>query len=76
MWMFPEKHCKLKEYLLMKNGIEIEEYKFNVQTREKLRKQYEVESDFIIGHVGRFSKQKNHKFLIDIFEKIYETKRN
>ena len=26
-----------------------------------------MRSDYVIGHVGRFMKQKNHKYLIDIF---------
>lgn len=30
------------------------------------------EDDIIIGHVGRFVKQKNHVFLINVFEKAYK----
>lgn len=31
------------------------------------------ENKFIIGHAGRFTEQKNHDFLIDIFYKIQQT---
>lgn len=30
----------------------------------------------VIGHVGRFVKQKNHRFLIDIFNEIYKQNNN
>ena len=30
----------------------------------------DVNDSFVIGHVGRFNEQKNHTFLIDIFEEI------
>lgn len=40
-------------------------------TKLDLRKELGVESDSrIIGHVGRFNDVKNHKFLIDTFEKL------
>lgn len=32
-----------------------------------IREQYQLQDKFVIGHVGRFDKQKNHSFLIDIF---------
>lgn len=31
---------------------------------------------FVLGHVGRFSYQKNHEFLIDVFKSVYETNKN
>ena len=30
----------------------------------------------IIGHVGRFNKQKNHRFLLEIFKEIADRKNN
>ena len=30
---------------------------------------------FIIGHIGRFSWQKNHDFIINIFEQIQKEKK-
>ena len=44
--------------------------------RESLRHQYGLEGKFIVGHVGRFNEQKNHKYLIDIYEKIYQLNKN
>lgn len=34
------------------------------------------ENDFIIGHIGRFVAQKNHEFLIDIFDALLKQRPN
>ena len=56
---------------IMKNGIVLKNYKFDNSVREKLRKEYGISNkEFVIGHVGRFARQKNHEYLINIFEKV------
>ena len=52
------------------NAIDLQRFKFDSSVREKMRKKLGIdESTTVIGHVGRFFEQKNHVFLIDIFEK-------
>lgn len=53
---------------LMPNAIEIDKYVYNEEMRNELRKNLGLEDSFVIGHVGRFVYQKNHDFLIDVFE--------
>ena len=56
---------------LLKNAIDLDVYKFSPKEREKIRTEFEISNDdFVCGHIGRFSKQKNHKFLIDIFAEL------
>lgn len=56
---------------ILKNGVNTERFLFDVTKREQGRKQYELkEDDFAICHVGRFAKQKNHRFLINLFASI------
>ena len=31
-----------------------------------------AENKLVIGHIGRFNKQKNHEFLIDIFKALHD----
>ena len=53
------------------NSIETERYRFDKQTREKVRRSLGFTEDaLLIGHVGRFADQKNHLFLLDIFSEI------
>lgn len=59
-----------KNYTVIKNGIDLEKFTYNFEVRSAQRKKLRLENNFVIGHVGRFSLQKNHKFLIQIFEEV------
>ena len=59
------------------NGINIERFKFNEDMRKSVRKQLQIEQDeIVIGNIGRFTEQKNHRFILDVFEKISKVKNN
>lgn len=61
---------KEDDVIFIKNGIDIEEYKYNESYRNEYRKNFNIENNIVYGHVGKFDKQKNHDFLIDIFYEI------
>ncbi|GAA2956352.1 hypothetical protein FC48_GL001422 [Ligilactobacillus murinus DSM 20452 = NBRC 14221] len=53
------------------NAIDLQKFKYNSYIRYKIRKNNDITDDnFVIGHIGRFDKQKNHDQLIDIFKVI------
>ena len=53
------------------NGIKLEKFKRNKNKREELRNKYGISKDkFIIGHIGRFTTEKNHSFLIDVLQRM------
>ena len=58
------------------NGIELDKYIYNKDISDKYKKEFNLENSFVVGHIGRFSLQKNHKFLIDVFEQIKNKKDN
>lgn len=59
------------------NGLDLNIYKYDVTNREKIRKEFGLADDqLVVGHIGRFNKQKNHKFLIEVFAKILKEKPN
>lgn len=65
-WLF-----KQRPFTIINNGKEIEKFMFNPEIRYKFRNQLNCkENEVLLGHVGLFHKQKNHKFLIEIFEQI------
>lgn len=70
-WMFRE-----KRFQVIHNAIDINKFSFNSDIRQQKRHELGIENKFVIGHVGRFSYQKNHEFLINIFNKIYKTEKN
>lgn len=70
-WLF-----KKDKFIVFHNGKNLEKYKFNEKTREKIREQYNFGSKLVFGHVGLFTQQKNHVFLIDAFESYHKSNKN
>lgn len=66
-WMF-----KNHAYTVVNNGIDTSKYAYNPAQRGKIRKSLDIDNKLVIGNVGRLSYQKNHDFLIDIFNEIFK----
>ena len=53
---------------ILPNAIDPNWFKFSESTRREIRAKYGIaEDDFVVGHVGRFFPEKNHKFIIELF---------
>ena len=62
---------------ILHNGIDFEEYKFSEIARKKIRVELGLNDDqVVVGHIGRFMTQKNHKFLLDVFKEIHKQHNN
>ncbi len=67
-WMFTEYTRNKSLYKVTYNAIDISSFKYDENIRISTRKKFHFsDNDFIIGHIGRFTYQKNHEFLIKIF---------
>lgn len=75
-WMYGKSAVENGKVTIINNAINLEKFKFNKEKRELIRKELGLENYFIIGHVGRFMKPKNHEFLIDIFNEVLKQKEN
>lgn len=62
-----------RSFKVIPNAIDAEKFYFNEELRNKKREELGIKSEFVIGHVGRLSYQKNHKFLIEIFKELLKT---
>lgn len=71
-WMYGKEAVKQGKVTVINNAVDLEKFAFNPGKRGELRKQLDLEGKFVIGHVGRFMKQKNHDFLIDVFAEVAE----
>lgn len=70
-WLFGAKNKE--RFIQLNNAIDAQQYAFCPQTRHRMRETLGIEEDqLVIGHVGRFDPQKNHKFIIDIFQAVRE----
>lgn len=60
-------------FTVLSNAIDVGDFRYNETKRNEIRSEYGISDDtFVIGHVGRFSVQKNHSFLIEVFAKCVE----
>lgn len=70
-WLFGKK----EEITILNNAVDTNIFQYNTNVRNQFRKELELEDKFVIGHIGRFCKQKNHMFLIDVFHEVYKQNR-
>lgn len=59
-------------FKVLKNGVNSSDYKFSNDVRRTVRENMKVDKEFVLLHVGGFTKQKNHKFLIELFKLYYQ----
>lgn len=58
-------------YEIVNNAINLEQYKFNPQVRNKIRHKLHINADtLVLCHIGSFSYPKNHKGLLQIFKEL------
>lgn len=66
-WKKPEK------VFIMENALDTEKFTFSDARRAQIRDQYGIgEKTLVLGHIGRFSPEKNHMFLLSILKKVPE----
>lgn len=66
-WLFG----KGADFEVVYNAIDLDRFRFNEEARAQARADLGLVGDqFAIGHVGRFTAQKNHAFLIDVFTEV------
>ncbi len=65
-----------KKMKVIHNGIDLDTFKFNPETRLEVRKQLSITNDFVVGHVGRFDPSKNHEFILSVFNEVLKKELN
>lgn len=71
-WMFTKKVRTSGKITKVFNAISTENFIFNEDIREKMRKELDLCNNFVVGHIGNFFSSKNHRFLIDVFARLAE----
>lgn len=75
-YTFGKREVDKGEVHFLKNGLDLDIYRFSQSGRDRIRKEFKLESKFVVGHIGRFSHQKNHSYLIDVFYELKKKKNN
>lgn len=65
------------KFTLIPNAVEATKFYYNEMIRNEVRKEMGISScTFVMGHVGRISYPKNHRFLIDVFKAFHAIKKD
>lgn len=66
-WLFG----KRAGFDVLYNAIELDRFRFDPRTRAEMRAKLGVsDGSLVVGHIGRFVTQKNHTFLLEVFDRV------
>lgn len=70
-WMFGD-----KPFTVIHNGKDFNKFAYSDEIRRKKRMELNLEEKIVIGHVGKMNYQKNHQYLLNIFNEIQKKHSN
>lgn len=69
-WLYGENENKV---FYLKNAIDSGQFSFCIEKQKAIREQLGIsENSIVYGHIGRFTKEKNHRFIVEIFSEIHK----
>lgn len=68
-WLYGDV-LKSEQIKIMRNAINTKQFAYNPNLRAQVRKELGIEDLFVVGHVGRFAYQKNHRFLVEVYHEV------
>ena len=76
-WLFDDRTFERGKVTIINNAIDLDKFKYSKKIGKEKRKELGIKDDtLVIGHIGRFVAQKNHTFLIDIFNELHKKKKD
>ena len=68
---------KQNRFTIIKNGIDINKFRFNLNKRNELRQKFNLDDNTtVIGHIARFSQEKNYSFIVNILSELVKKTKN
>mgnify|MGYP004561995619 CR=1 FL=1 len=69
--LYGKRFTNSSKKLIIRNGIDSRKFKYNDEYRRTIRNEFGIKEDTILlGNIGGFRTQKNHVFLIDVFNEL------
>lgn len=66
---------KKKKFTVFNNAIYPDKFSFSSSSRIEIRKKYSIpDSTLLLGHIGRFCRQKNQAFLVHLLRRLVDAK--
>lgn len=71
IYLFGERGIQSKKFKVIVNAVDLSKYKYNTEKSLYIKQRENTTKKIIFGHIGRFVKVKNQRYLIDVFKKIF-----
>lgn len=70
VWLYGKKATDRNTFKIIRNSIDTEKFIYSLEDYNNGKKKLDLLNNFVIGHIGRFNKAKNHSYIIDVFEEV------
>ena len=71
-WLYGKKACMRDNFVFLPNAVDTARYRLPESVRDQYRAKLDLSDKLVVGHVGRFHRQKNHAFLLDVFKALHD----
>lgn len=61
---------------ILHNGVDLTFFRYDEEGRQRIREELSLADRFVVGHIGRFHEQKNHPFLLKVFQQIRQQRQD
>lgn len=75
-YKFPLSVIRSNKFIVIKNGISLKKFAYNDSARTIKRIELGINESKVLCHVGRFSEEKNHEFIIEVFLEYLKLENN
>lgn len=75
-YLYGKKRMETGNVQIVENAIDIRKFTFDNEEKLRIRNAAGLNGDFVVGHVGRFSYQKNHEKLVAVFYGLTKIRKN
>ncbi len=65
-----------RSFEIIPNVIDVTRFRYNENVRAETRNELNINNCFVVGHVGRFFTEKNHVFLLQMFQQLRKENSN
>ncbi|MGK0446262.1 MAG: glycosyltransferase involved in cell wall biosynthesis [Polaribacter sp.] len=73
-WLFGKRN--FKKVNIINNAIDSGMFTYNPEKSLKIKKELKLDQKIVLGHVGNFVPEKNHSFLIEVYQEIKKINNN
>lgn len=72
-FMFPDKCRSNGRCRIIPNAVDCGRFRYSEKNRQAVRAELDLGDSLVLGHVGRFTEQKNHAYLLKVFAEVKKT---